>query len=196
MWGLGWRGASDGGFSMGRYVPNPRSQTSRDGVVRWLESQVASRWMSNLYRTRFQDLSRPLFDITAAEARASRISSFGDSEFGDADIEPFTENLTFTMNDFSNNFHTDHDYNSYTYGLWAPLFKEDGRLASWEDGFRCKGGEFVISSYNVCLDLGACDGITEVIWRSNLNYHKTFASTTTARFTRLRSSTQITNQLV
>ena len=145
--------------------------------------------MSDLYRTRFQDLSRPLFKITCAEACASRIPSFGDMEFGASDVEPFTGNLTFMMNDFSNNFHTDHDYNSYTYGLWAPLFKESGRLASYADGFRCTGGEFVISSYNVCLDLGAFDGIMEVIWRSNLDEHKTFASTIDAPFTRLGSST-------
>ena len=83
----------------------------------------------------FQNLSRPLFDIIVVEACTSRISNFEDSEFGDADVEQFTGNLTFTMNDFNNNFHTNHDYNSYTYGLWAPLFKEDGRLALWKDGF-------------------------------------------------------------
>ena len=33
MWALGWRGASDGGYSMGRYVPNPMSQRSRDGIM-------------------------------------------------------------------------------------------------------------------------------------------------------------------
>jgi hypothetical protein len=196
MWATGWRAGSDANYSVGLYVPNPRTQRTLPSIDRWVENQAASRWMSDLYRSRFENLSKHLFDLTVQEASTSEIPDFGDAEFDDTKVEPFARNLTFTMNDFSNTFHTDRDYNSYAYGIWAPLVKDSGRLAPSAQEFECNGGEFVISSYNICVDFGACDGITEIIWRSNLDYHKTFPSSTKTGFTRLDSSAQISNELV
>jgi hypothetical protein len=51
------------------------------------------------------------------EASTSEIPNFGNAKFHDYEIKPFAANLTFTINDFSNNFHRDNDYNSYTYGI-------------------------------------------------------------------------------
>ena len=70
-----------------------------------------------MYRSRFKVLSKHLFYATLVEALASEIQDFGNVEFHDSEVKPFVANLTFTINDFSNNFHKDNDYNSYVYGI-------------------------------------------------------------------------------
>jgi len=66
----------------------------------------------------------------------------------------FTSNLTYTVNDFSNTFHLDGDCNSYAYGIWAPTFELDGKLAKVVDRFSCNGGHFIVPSYKLYVDFG------------------------------------------
>jgi hypothetical protein len=116
-----------------------------------------------------------MFDLTTEETSTLRIPDFRDAEFEDVKVEPFVGNLTFMMNDFC------------AYKIWAPMFKESSRLASTAEEFECNGGEFVISPYNICIDFWTCDGIIKIIWRSNLDHHKTFISSTKTGFTCLSS---------
>jgi len=87
------------------------------------------------------------------------------------DEEAFSSNLTYTTNDFSNCFHQDNDFNSYTFGIWAPIAFDNGNLISQKSGFECEGGQFLLGFYKVCVDLNFCDEIVEILWRSNLNSH-------------------------
>jgi hypothetical protein len=128
-----------------------------------------------------------MFDLTTEETSTLRIPDFRDAEFEDVKVEPFVGNLTFMMNDFNNSFYTNRDYNFCAYKIWAPMFKESSRLASTAEEFECNGGEFVISPYNICIDFWTCDGIIKIIWRSNLDHHKTFISSTKTGFTCLSS---------
>ena len=82
-----------------------------------MENQAASKWMSDLYRSRFEDLSKHMFNFTIEETSILGISDFGDAKFEDAEVQPFVGNLTFMMNNFSNSFHADRDYNSYIYRI-------------------------------------------------------------------------------
>jgi hypothetical protein len=50
-----------------------------------------------------------MFNLTVKEASAFGVPDFGDAKFEIAEMESFVENLIFTMNDFSNFFHTDKD---------------------------------------------------------------------------------------
>jgi hypothetical protein len=56
--------------------------------------------------------------------------------------------------------HVDKDYNSYSYGIGVSIFKENDKLTSKEEELECDGGEFVVPSYKICIDYGACDNIT------------------------------------
>jgi len=60
----------------------------------------------------------------------------------------------------------------------------------------CKGSEFVFTSYKVCIDFGTCNGIVEVIWHGQIDYHYTTRSITTIGFTKIGTSIQISQQLV
>jgi hypothetical protein len=75
--------------------------------------------MSNLYRFRFENLSKPLFDIIVEKVLASRNPDFGNVEFDDVEVKPFVRNLTFTIIDFSNTFQTYKNYNSFAYRIYA-----------------------------------------------------------------------------
>jgi hypothetical protein len=138
-----------------------------------------------LYRFRFEDLSKCLFEITLVEALTLGIPYFGNSEFYDFEVESFAGSLTFTINDNSNIFYINRNHNSYTYGIWASIFKENSKLAFKEENFECDGGEFVVSLHKICIDFGACDGSMEIIWRRKADYHKIFSSHTAKEFSHI-----------
>jgi hypothetical protein len=109
----------------------------------------------------------------------------------------FASNLTFILDDFHSVFHCDKDYNSYSYGIWAPTFLESRDLASQEiDKFECEGGEFIIGPYGICIDFNGCNGIIEIIWRVKSNEHRTFPSKTKVLFTHIGTSIQISKKLL
>ena len=108
----------------------------------------------------------------------------------------FGSNLTYSMEDFSNCFHKNNDFNSYSFGIWVPTFSETSKLAKKEKNFDCKGGQFLLGSYKVCIDFNACDGIVEMIWRGRSDFYCTIPSTTSLMHTRIGTSVQINNTLV
>ena len=117
------------------------------------------------------------------EALTLEIPYFEKSEFYDSEVEPFAGNLTFTINDYSNR-----NYSSFTYGIWASIFKENSKLAFEEENFECDGREFVVSLYKICINFGAYDGLMEIIWKKEANYHKTFSSHTSKEFSHIATS--------
>jgi hypothetical protein len=85
-------------------------------------------------------------------------------------MDAFASNFTFTMNNFSNSYHQDHNYNTWTYGLWALVWLNFGELATILDGFTCEGGQFAVAPYKVYVDFGSCDGTAKIIWRGNQDH--------------------------
>jgi hypothetical protein len=153
--------------------------------------------MADFYEERFLKLSSCLFEQVVMEANIAQIPSFGALEYNEVNKSMFASNLTFTLDDFHNVFHYDKHYNSYSYGIWVPIFLEFGDLASQEiDKFECKGGEFVIAPYGICIDFNDCDGVTELIWRAKSDEHRTFPSKTKAPFIRIGTSVQISRKLL
>ena len=48
----------------------------------------------------------------------------------------FCGNFTYTIKNFSNHFYVNNDHNSYTFGIWASICLETGKLLSKENGFQ------------------------------------------------------------
>jgi hypothetical protein len=198
MKALGWRVGFDRGLLFSRYVPAPKVQRSKEALAKWEDDQRLVSKIAGFYKTKFNMLAPELFKTVATEALFAKVPDLEQTEFVDLQQmeNTFASNLTYSYNDFYNRVHCDHDHNSYTYGIWAPTNSTNGKLASVSDGFNCNGGEFVVPSYEVYIDFGACDGIVEAIWRGKTDYHCTTKSTTTRGYTRIGSSVQISQRLV
>jgi hypothetical protein len=186
MYAIGWRKSEfKKMLYFSKYAPSTWLQR-QDGISVWVKEQETIAWMAEFYEERFLKLSSCLFEKVAMEANIAQVPSFGALEYNEVNKSIFVSNLTFTLDDFHNVFHCDKDYNSYSYGIWAPTFLESGDLASQEiDKFESKGGEFVIAPYGICIDFNGCDGVTELIWRAKSDEHRTFPSKTTAPFTHI-----------
>jgi hypothetical protein len=198
MYAVGWRKSEfEKMLYFSKYAPSTWLQRQEDGISVWVKEQETIGWMADFYEERFLKLSSCLFEQVAMEANIAQIPSFGALEYNEVNKSMFASNLTFTLDDFHNVFHCDKDYNSYSYGIWIPTFLESGDLASQEiDKFECKGGEFVIAPYGICIDFNGCDGVTELIWRAKSDEHRTFPSKTKAPFTRIGTSVQISRKLL
>jgi hypothetical protein len=141
MYALGWRGGIDPGLSLGLYVMPPVIQRSEKAMEEWQGFRAeSSKWISNFYSNRFLSLAPHIFSKIKREARQSNVPKLGQMEFENLHqvAHGFSSNLTYTIHDFYNEFHKDKDHTSYAYGLWAPIFDNDGRLAQVKDGFHCK----------------------------------------------------------
>jgi hypothetical protein len=77
-----------------------------------------------------------------------------------------------------------------------PIHSDIGALASIADGFRCKGGQFLIAPYKICVDFGRCDGIIELIWQGKLDSHRILPSSSDKGYTKIGTSVHISNRLV
>jgi hypothetical protein len=182
---------------LSKYAPSTWLQRQDDGISVWVKEQETIAWMADFYEERFLKLSSCLFQQVAIEANIAQVPSFGALEYDEVNKSVFASNLTFTLDDFHNIFHSNKDYNSYSYGIWAPTFLESGNLANQEiDKFESEGGEFVIGPYGICIDFNGCDGVTELIWRAKSNEHRTFPSKTKAPFTYIGTSVQISRKLL
>jgi hypothetical protein len=132
------------------------------------------------------------------EALESGVPSLSETEFDllHAKEEAFCSNLTFTVDNFSNRLHQDNDFQTYAFGIFAPICSERGTLFSVGNEPNFSGGEFILRSYNTYIDFNACDGIVEVIWRGSSDFHSTLPGETPVNGTRFGSSVQISNALV
>jgi hypothetical protein len=198
MYAVGWRKSEfEKYLYFSKYAPSTWLQRQEDGISVWVKEQDTIAWMADFYEERFLKLSSCIFQKTVNEANIVQVPSFGVLEYNEVNKTVFASNLTFTLKDFHNKFHCDNDYNSYSYGIWAPTFLESGNLASQDiDKFSCKGGEFVIGPYGISIDFNGCDGVTELIWRAKLDEHRTFPSETKMPFTRIGTSVQISKKLI
>ena len=198
MYAVGWRKSEfEKMLYFSKYAPSSWLQKQEDGISIWVKEQNTIAWMADFYEERFNKLSSCLFNQVANEANMAQVPSFGAQEYNEVNKTVFASNLTFTLDDFYNHYHCDKDYNSYSYGIWAPIFKEFGNLANQEiDEFKSEGGEFVIGPYGVCIDFNNCDGVTEIIWRAKLDHHRTFPSKTKEPFTHIGTSLQISRKLL
>jgi hypothetical protein len=93
------------GYTAGLYIPSIKIQNKKDGILEWVDNQKSTKWITRFYRSRFEDLSKHLFETTLVEASTLCISNFRDSKYHYSEVEPLVGNLIFTINDFINNFY-------------------------------------------------------------------------------------------
>jgi hypothetical protein len=200
MFAMGWRIGFSGEFSFQRYVPQnlDGKMKKKEALTKWRMDQDTITWMVQYCRDRFKTLSSLIFEHANMEVKVAGIPSLEDLDFQDMETEEnvFVNNLTYSCDDFSNVYYQDNDYNTYTYGIWMPVHSDTSALASIADGFRYKGGQFLIAPYKICVDFGRCDGITELIWRGKLDSHRILLSSSDKGYTRIGTSVQISNRLV
>ena len=188
----------DKGKTLGHFAPSSFVQQNTSRLQEWEEDQKTRlKWISCFYKKRFNFLAPSLNDVMLNEAKENNIPDISDCEFDKLESEsPFVNKLIFTVDRFENRIHLDNDRSTYAFGIFLPIFKNTGKLASFEDGFGSKGGEFVIPTYKCCVDFAAFNGIVEMIWRSNKDFHGTVSSEFKSDFSRIGSSAQISENLV
>ena len=199
MYALGWRGGSDSGMTLGKYVPEDSVKRSKKALGEWERSQRETvPWLCELYRTRFKKLSSMIYGTIVEEAQTTNIPNLAQTEFVDFELldEPFCGNLTYTNSGFHNSCHKDKDHNTYAYGIFCPVDSDTGKLGYRDDDFGVKEGDFIIPSYEMFVDFSDTNGFVEMIWRGQGNFHCTAPSIGDGEFTRLGSSVQMSRTLV
>jgi len=78
------------------------------------------------------------------------------------DYSGFSNNITFSFNDFCNEFYNEKDYNSYTKDIWTPNVDAINELTLKKSNFISIKGKFLLTFYKVCKDLNVCNGIIEI----------------------------------
>jgi len=121
----------------------------------------------NYIKEVFSKIASKIFDQASQEASELGIPGFSQTEFVDLkpNVDTFASNLIYTFGDFCNSFHKDKDYNSYTYGIWAPLVLKTGELVTKADNDNLKidGAQFIILTYKVQVDYSKHVGIVKMI---------------------------------
>jgi len=195
---LSYDAGSDRGLTLGCYVPNRSIQGDASKLENWKHQQESFSEISNIFGKRFCNLAPTLFRQTMLKVMETQVPTLAEIEFDilHSKDDAFCSNLTYTVEDFSNCFHKDRDYNSYSFGIWAPTCSKTSKLVSRKNGFDSTGGEFLLGSYKVCVDINACDGVLEMIWCGKDDFHSTIQSTTSPLYTRVGTFVQVSNTLV
>ncbi|EGF97505.1 uncharacterized protein MELLADRAFT_114288 [Melampsora larici-populina 98AG31] len=80
----------------------------------------------------------------------------------------------------------------WSLGIFLPYNKQTGKLAYKHQGFDVQGGGFWWPDLKCEVDLGFCDGMTEVLWRGNKDLICTRPSIEpSGKFTRVGASFQV-----
>jgi hypothetical protein len=53
------------------------------------------------------------------------------------------------------------------------VFKNTGKAATFEDGFKMKGGFFYVADYGYLIDYSQIDGVVEQVWQKPHHIHGT-----------------------
>jgi hypothetical protein len=56
------------------------------------------------------------------------------------------------LDGFANRGHEDNDVSTWTHGISGNVFKNTGKIATFEDGFKMKGGFFYVADYGYLID--------------------------------------------
>ncbi|POW02528.1 hypothetical protein PSHT_12079 [Puccinia striiformis] len=138
---------------------------------------------------RFQNLSQPLYD--KVKEQFLTLNAPGLAPYFEENTDGFTCHLSFTLGNFSNASHTDHDASPYTFVTWLPINEKTGDLI--EDKLEVTGGQFVFPRNGFGIDFTGFCGVVECAWKANFYHHLTLPSTSSplSFHTRLGYSCQL-----
>ncbi|EGG04323.1 uncharacterized protein MELLADRAFT_89499 [Melampsora larici-populina 98AG31] len=162
-------------------------QTSRDlaKMQEDLECQENLLEIENFFAERFSGLSSYAFQSNADLAKATNAPSWaGESFYVSPNATVFSSNVTVTFDQFTNKKHKDRDATEYAFGFFSLIDRKTGGL--YERGPSAPRGNvlgscFVLDDYNLEVDLDACDGVIELLWRTKVHHRTTPSKTFNAR---------------
>ncbi|KAH9442803.1 hypothetical protein Pst134EB_033152 [Puccinia striiformis f. sp. tritici] len=137
----------------------------------------------------FQNLSQPLYNEVKEQFLS--LNAPGLAPYFEENTDGFTCHLSFTLGNFSNASHTDHDASPYTFVTWLPINEKTGDLI--EDKLEVTGGQFVFPRNGFGIDFTGFCGVVECAWKANFYHHLTLPSTSSplSFHTRLGYSCQL-----
>lgn len=166
---------------------------------------------AEFWATIFYSLSQFAFLQNAVTGRREKLPCFSDPFWTGKTSTGlvWASNISITSKGFNNEAHVDKDLSSYTFGVFCYCLSDTGeiylRSLNSNIGY-VKGASFWLDAYNVKIDFDACDGVIEMVWRSDTPHHSSPSTTHDAQgndinpkkapFTRFGSSCQISKSLV
>ncbi|KAJ7430674.1 hypothetical protein B0H11DRAFT_1707471 [Mycena galericulata] len=191
MYGVGWHGSQEANKSLVTYAPKKQDAESL-ATFRDLNDKLPK--VAALYRQGLACLFPGGATTIQNVADREGALSFADALDGISVERPFANSLTATKLGFCNFQHSDHDFCPIAYGKWWGAKKVDGKwiFSRDADHSRTKGGEFMWGAYGVGVDFA--NGLVEIFWRGQLDYHGTLQSIDEQGFTRFGTSIQITTK--
>lgn len=119
--------------------------------------------------------------------------------------------VTCRWGDFSNFSHVDKDGNEFTIAFWFPVWLASMflfllqkcnfifcrfQVGYFQEGFHCKGSEFVFHEYGIGMDIARNNGISFAIWDGPHDIHATLKAQSKPGFTYLIASCQVGKNLI
>lgn len=192
----GWRKSSCRDQIFGMYAPKGNFKSS-SAQHSYQEEGNDFRCIEEFLWHRFQGMAKVAAEKARNDVQDYGVPSFGQSEVHENTYFHFASNLTYTLHNFHNHLHCDHDANQWTYGMWIPIRLPDGRVVCFADGYNVQGGQFLFHGFGFGVDVNRCDGICEVVWQSTMYHHQTVQSHEPSPnlFTRLAFSCQFPTSL-
>ncbi|KAI8451372.1 hypothetical protein BY996DRAFT_8534914 [Phakopsora pachyrhizi] len=193
MYAEGWRKAQVSDQIVIRY--KNQNKLNQQMIIKGFsqdEEAAGFMKMGNFLSTVFKEVASGAYDSCKSYLKEQSIPSLSKMNYNQKEnycLDDFSSAITYTINDFCNKAHVDNDTVNWTLIGFIPI-KKDGDLA-FED-FDAEGGEFVIRSLKVFIDLPKVKGITFVVLKTNKLKHQTIPSkSTSGLYTRFGFSRQI-----
>ena len=194
MWALGWQKGYEGLEILGRYRNQEAIDKNTSGFTNLMQkSSQAGKILWDIFYG-FGDVA-----VKKNQEYMNRfnIPSFANNNFpkipGDKSPFGFASNLAFSSEGFYNHHHKDGGDASelpLAFALIIPTSKLTGKMATKEEGYDVKNGQFIFRYIQVALNFKP-DTICRMIFRAQEYVHGTLYPTEPTDFTKLGMSLQV-----
>ncbi|KAI9609792.1 hypothetical protein KEM48_002743 [Puccinia striiformis f. sp. tritici PST-130] len=123
MFSLGWRKGYEDDTTLATTGIAEKVSQDRLGYED-LQTHVPT--VDTFLAERFQNLSQPLYE--EVKEQFLTLNAPGLAPYFEENTDGFTCHLSFTLGNFSNASHTDHDASPYTFVTWLPINEKTGNL--------------------------------------------------------------------
>ncbi|MBW0567660.1 hypothetical protein O181_107375 [Austropuccinia psidii MF-1] len=145
----GWRKSQDK-EAFGRYKPRKIDLKVPQNRVIYNEMNEEVKSIDLFVGNRFQLIANKAFEESHRQLKYIGASSFGEMTHQEPiKSHQFSSNMTFTFEDFHNNYHKDEDFSNYYYGIWIPVELEKFNLVKKKNHMGLKEGLLCLQATNV-----------------------------------------------
>ena len=204
MWANGWRKSSVQESFVQYSSFNALAKKNRKQEYNEEEEKESIIWAGEFLASQLKQFAPEVFKDFQDLLVGNNLPSFSQMTYQEGSYRPmdFTSFLTFTMQDFANKPHKDHDLNQWTLVGWIPVFnpldsgyhEQISTLADHE--FDMTGGQFTFCEMQVALDFTRFCGICLCVFRLTEFLHQTLhGQSPSKKYTRIGFSCQINERL-